>query len=183
MYKDFSDIYSELADPEFSGIKTEISERDAEQIYNDEFFESPGAFGKKARQYCDRVRVYRYLRAKYYAQREKNRSVKAAHYDRIGKSSTRTTDAMTKDTVKLESSREKCAESRAALVQLMVLLIREINKAPDARLRLILMYRIIDLREWRDISFELYGTSEKYDGVRKAFNRYLEARENGEHKQ
>ena len=57
----------------------------------------------------------------------------------------------------------------------MVLLIGEIGKAPDARLRIILMHRVIDLKGWRDISFDLYGTSENSDRVRKAYKRYLEA--------
>ena len=57
----------------------------------------------------------------------------------------------------------------------MVLLIGEIGKAPDARLRIILTQRIIDLKEWRDISFDLYGTSANSDRVRKAYKRYLEA--------
>lgn len=182
MYKDFSDIYDEISDPEFLGVKTDASIEDTERIYEDEFFESPGAFEKKARQYFNQVRRYRHLRERYYTKRAKNKTIKTARYDGV-RSGTRATDTITRNAVELETLREKCAESRDELVQLMVLLIREINKAPDARLRLILMYRIIDLREWRDISFELYGTSEKYDGVRKAFNRYLEARENGEHKE
>lgn len=174
MYKDFNDIYDEISDPEFLGVKTDAGIEDTERIYEDEFFESPGAFEKKARQYFDQVRKYRYLRERYYTKRAKNKTVKTARYDGV-RSGTRTTDTITRNAVELETLREKCAEIRDEILRLMVLLISEIGKAPDARLRIILTQRIIDLKEWRDISFDLYGTSENSDRVRKAYKRYLEA--------
>lgn len=174
MYKDFNDIYDEISDPEFLGVKTDASVEDTERIYEDEFFESPGAFEKKARQYFDQVRKYRYLRERYYTKRAKNKTIKTARYDGV-RSGTRTTDTITRNAVELEALREKCAEIRDEILRLMVLLIGEINKAPDARLRIILMHRVIDLKEWRDISFDLYGTFKNSDRVRKAYKRYLEA--------
>ena len=158
MHKDFSDIYDEISDPEFLAVKTDAGIEDTERIYEDEFFESPGAFEKKARQYFDQVRKYRYLRERYYTKRAKNKTVKTARYDGV-RSGTRTTDTITRNAVELEALREKCAEIRDEILRLMVLLIGEIGKAPDARLRIILTQRIIDLKEWRDISFDLYGTS------------------------